>query len=48
VAVDRLLAPTRSHLSCLSLAPHGRHYLRQERDAGNPLVRICGGGHGQP
>ncbi len=26
----------------------GRHYLRQEPDAGNPLVRICGGGHGQP
>jgi hypothetical protein len=25
----------------------GRHYLRQEPDAGNPLVRIRGGGHEQ-
>jgi hypothetical protein len=32
-------------LSSLSFAPHGRYYLRQEPDAGNPLVRIRGGGH---
>ena len=25
-----------------------RHYLRQEPDAGKPLVRIRGGGRGQP
>ena len=25
-----------------------RHHLRQEPDAGKPLVRICGGGYGQP
>src|ERR1700688_5207495 len=31
-------------LSSLSLAPHGRRHLRQEPDAGNPLVRIRGGG----
>src|SRR6266853_5087939 len=31
-------------LSSLSLAPHGRRYLRQEPDAGIPLVRIRGGG----
>jgi hypothetical protein len=24
--------------------PHKRHHLRQEPDAGNPLVRICAGG----
>jgi len=27
------------------LAPHGRYHLRQEPDAGNPPVRIRGGGH---
>src|SRR6202011_3640822 len=32
-------------LSSLSFAPHGRCHLRQEPDAGNPLVRIRGGGH---
>jgi hypothetical protein len=32
-------------LSSLSFAPHGRCHLRQELDAGNPLVRIRGGGH---
>ena len=31
-------------LSSLSPAPHGRHHLRQEPDAGKPLVRIRGGG----
>jgi RNA-directed DNA polymerase len=31
-------------LSSLSLAPPGCYYLRQEPDAGNPLVRIRGGG----
>ena len=44
-AADRPLAPSCSHLSSLSPAPHGRHHLRQEPDAGNPLVRIRGGGH---
>src|SRR6267154_1036584 len=34
-------------LSSLSFAAHGRHHLRQEPDAGNPLVRIRGGGHEQ-
>src|SRR5882762_1704355 len=34
-------------LSSLSSAAHGRCYLRQEPDAGNPLVRIRGGGHEQ-
>ena len=28
--------------------PHGRHHPRQEPDAVVPLVRIRGGGHGQP
>src|SRR5438093_1179512 len=31
-------------LSSLSLASHGRCHLRQEPDAGKPLVRIRGGG----
>src|SRR5215467_227410 len=31
-------------LSSLSSASHGRRYLRQEPDAGKPLVRIRGGG----
>jgi len=34
-------------LSSLSSAAHGRCHLRQEPDAGNPLVRIRGGGHEQ-
>src|ERR1043166_9137731 len=34
-------------LSSLSSAAHGRRHLRQEPDAGNPLVRIPGGGHEQ-
>jgi len=34
-------------LSSLSPAAHGRGHLRQEPDAGNPLVRIRGGGHEQ-
>src|ERR1700722_2726235 len=42
---DSPLAPCCSRLSSLSLAPHGRYHLRQEPDAGNPLVRIRGGGH---
>src|SRR5579862_8259393 len=45
-AADQPLAPCCSRLSSLSLAPHGRYHLRQEPDAGNPLVRIRGGGHG--
>src|SRR5271170_1285777 len=39
-----LAAPTFC-LSSLSLAAHGRYYLRQEPDAGKPLVRIRGGGY---
>ena len=38
------LAAFAYRLSSLSPAPHGRHHLRQEPDAGNPLVRIRGGG----
>jgi hypothetical protein len=38
------LAPCAYHLSSLSPASHGRHHLRQEPDAGIPLVRIRGGG----
>ncbi len=34
-------------LSSLSSAAYGRCHLRQEPDAGNPLVRIRGGGHEQ-
>src|ERR1700682_3825598 len=34
-------------LSSLSSVAHGRHYLRQEPDAGKPLVRIRGGGQEQ-
>ena len=41
------LAASAYCLSSLPLAPHGRCYLRQEPDAGNPLVRIRGGGHEQ-
>jgi hypothetical protein len=43
----RVLWDRMRRLSSLSPAPHGRHYLRQEPDAGNPLVRIRGGGHEQ-
>ena len=46
----RLIArwlPPAYRLSSLSPAPPGRHHLRQEPDAGNPLVRIRGGGYGQ-
>src|SRR5216683_608069 len=39
------LAATAFCLSSLSPAPPGRRYLRQEPDAGNPLVRIRGGGY---
>src|ERR1700720_2136151 len=42
-APHRSLAATAFRLSSLSPAPHGRRYLRQEPDAGNPLVRIRGG-----
>src|SRR5882762_3544149 len=41
------LAASAFRLSSLSPAPHERHHLRQEPDAGNPLVRICGGGREQ-
>src|SRR5712671_1945888 len=39
------LAATAFCLSSLSPASHGRHHLRQEPDAGIPLVRIRGGGY---
>ena len=40
--------PPRPHLPSVSLAPHGRHHLRQEPRAVVPLAGICGGGHGKP
>ena len=43
-ATHQLLATSGPHLSSLSFVPGARHYLRQEPDAGNPLVRICAGG----
>jgi hypothetical protein len=43
-APDHSLAASGFCLSSLSSASHGRHHLRQEPDAGNPLVRIRGGG----
>src|SRR6266436_3998122 len=39
------LAACAYHLSSLSPATHGRPHLRQEPDAGIPLVRIRGGGY---
>src|SRR5215467_4346572 len=42
-APHRSLAASGSHLSSLSPAPSQRCHLRQEPDAGKPLVRICGG-----
>ena len=43
--VARWLPASGACLSSLSSAPHGRrHHLRQEPDAGIPLVRIRGGG----
>src|SRR6266851_6182495 len=39
------LAAYAYHLSSLSPATHGRPHLRQEPDAGIPLVRIRGGGY---
>src|SRR5260370_33213918 len=45
--LDRPLAASRTRISSLSTAPHGRHYLRKEPDAGNPLVRSRGGGQKQ-
>ena len=35
-------------LAVATALPPGRHHLRQEPDAVVPLVRIRGGGHGQP
>ena len=46
-APDHSLAAFALCLSSLSSAAHGRCHLRQEPDAGNPLVRIRGGGHEQ-
>ena len=40
------LAAPCPHLSPLSPEATWRHHLRQEPDAGKPLVRICGGGYG--
>ena len=42
-AASHPLAAPCSHLSSLSPASPWRHHLRQEPDAGNPLVRIRGG-----
>src|SRR5882724_669692 len=44
-APQHSLAASAFGLSPLSPAPHGRHPLRQEPDAGIPLVRIRGGGY---
>src|SRR6266478_4821006 len=46
-ASDHSLAAFAFCLSSLSSAAHGRYHLRQEPDAGNPPVRIRGGGHEQ-
>src|SRR5215472_411910 len=43
-ALDPSLVASTCYLSSLSFAPHGRFDLRQEPDAGNPLVRISAGG----
>ena len=43
-AASQLLAAACTCLSSLSSPPTWRHHLRWEPDAGNPLVRICGGG----
>ena len=43
-APHRPLAALADYLSSLSTPPHGRRHLRQEPDAGNPLVRIRGRG----
>jgi RNA-directed DNA polymerase len=45
--IDRWLPPS-APPSPLSSAPLWRHYLRQEPDAENLLVRIGGRGHGEP
>jgi hypothetical protein len=42
-ASDRPLASAGPYLSPLSFVSCRRYYLRQEPDAGNPLVRICAG-----
>ena len=42
------LASSGPYLPSLSFAPSARHHLRQEPDAGNPLVRICAGGTEKP
>jgi hypothetical protein len=43
-AACRSLAASCARLSPLSSSPTWRHHLRWEPDAGNPHVRICGGG----
>ncbi len=43
-AAHRPLVASCPRVSSLSPAAAWRHHLRQEPDAGNPLVRICGGG----
>jgi len=47
-AAHRPMVTSGPHLPPLSPEATWRHYLRQEPDAGNPLVRIRGGGHGRP
>jgi hypothetical protein len=46
-ASDRPLAASCARVSSLSSAPTWRYHLREEPDAGNPLVRIRGGGYEQ-
>jgi hypothetical protein len=43
-ALHHSLAASAYCLSSLSSAAHGRRHLRQEPDAGKPLLRIRGGG----
>jgi hypothetical protein len=45
-ALERVRQAASRDRSSLSPAATWGHHLRQEPDAGMPLVRICGGGHG--
>lgn len=42
------MASSGPYLPSLSIAPSARHYLRQEPDARNPLVRIRAGVRSDP
>src|SRR5690606_41117133 len=46
-ANHRPMVASRSRVPPLSPEATWRHYLRQEPDAGKPLVRICAGGYEQ-